>query len=152
MKTTHLVLPISFILLFFQCKDSEPEVVMTTLCGDDAITTLTLDYGDGITLEFPECFSVMYLAGIDSFVGKVEAPDEGIEIFFDIGDLAGEYVDSDTPDMTTVQGDFEVFRYAVRNGNELRFTFPSAGPTNFYTRQIEHQDDLVEFFKTLKFN
>ena len=151
MKTSHLLLSLLLTLSFFQCKDSDSEVT-TTLCENDAITTLTLDYGDGITMEFPECFSVMYLAGIDSFVGKVEAPDQGIEIFFDIGDLAGEYVKNDTPDQNTVQGDFETFRYAIRNNDELRFTFPNAGPANFYTRQLEHQDDLVEFFKSLKVN
>jgi len=55
MKTSHLLLSLLLTLSFFQCKDSDSEVT-TTLCENDAITTLTLDYGDGITME--KCKSV----------------------------------------------------------------------------------------------
>lgn len=151
MKSIPLLCALCGMVLFTQCKkDSEtatPKV--TTLCAEDEQIILSLGNQNNISIEFPACFEVSPLQGIDTYVGKIEAIEQGVSILYDIGFLAGEYVDATSSDQETVEGAHETFRYEIVD-DRLIFTFPDAGPANFYTNQTAHKDDLVEFFKSLK--
>ena len=153
------------IFLLTQCKHSAEELsvtesdtgtdtdteVVTTLCEDNPMIVLSISAADEISIEFPDCFTIEALQGIDSYVGIIEALDQEVEIYYDIGYFAGAYVQENSPGQTTVQGTYEEFRYKIMN-DLLILTFPEAGPANFNTSQIEHLDDLVEVFKSLKVN
>ena len=154
MKLLQLLLLGCCVTLFMQCEEQiidpnqDPDPNETTLCNDVPMITLFIEY-TSISLEFPSCFDINTLQGIDTKVGEIKAVDENVMITYDIGSLAGEYVAENSPNQTTVQGLYEEFRYEIKD-NLLLFTFPTAGPANFYTEQLAHEADLVEFFKTLK--
>ncbi len=147
------LLTLSFCLFFFaQCKNAEEDSrSIVELCKNDPIIDFSINTGKELILKFPACFELNVLQGIDTYIGYLNSTSEGIEIFYDIGVLAGESVSENSPNQVEVQGNFEIFRYHIQD-NALTFTFPNAGPANFRTEQIEHQDDLIELFKSLQIN
>ncbi len=151
-----LFVTILCILIFTQCKNTEDEITLTnhfipTLCPNDQPVTITISSQDEISIEFPECFTATPLQGFDSYVGIIEAIEYEIKINYDIGGFSYQYVKENGTNQVTVQGEFEEFRYKQDDDNSI-FTFPEAGPANFYTSQMEYKDDLIHFFKTLKIN
>ena len=120
-------------------------------CDDATLVQLTISAQDMLTMDFPDCYTLEVLQGIDSHVGKLEANEIGVEMQYDVGYLAGDYVSDSSPNQTTVQGQYESFRYEEKN-NILHFTFPGAGPANFWTSQLDQKDNLIKYLGSLKVN
>jgi len=64
-------------------------------CEDGSTTQITLPNGDFLTI--PLCWEYTPGQGFDSAPGRMTYAENDILIRYDIGGLAGSYVDEDTP-------------------------------------------------------
>ena len=147
MKTSkRLILLFSFFTLALSCKH---ESICET--GDGMVIT----FGNGDQLHLPECWQHNKLQGIDTEVGEITYPQKGIVISYDIGALAGNYVQENSPDKTIDQSVNEEFWYEAVDSQNLGdedccvyVTFPNAGPANFVLPNDENLDEILEGLRT----
>ena len=148
MKNLFQLTSLTLLYLLMGCTNTEDT---SPPCDDTNTVQLSIAAQDVLTMDFPDCYTIEVLQGIDSYVGKLEATVIGVEILYDVGLLAGEYISDSSPNQITAQGQHEPFRYETMN-NVLYFTFPSAGPANFWTSQIDQKDNLIKYLGSLKVN
>ncbi len=118
------------------------------LCKEAASILLTIPCDADLELTAPNCLFVQPLQGIDTYVGRLTSTSEEIEINYDIGELAGNYVNSNSTSKIIEQAINLEFWHEVRD-DKLYITFPAAGPANFYTSDIEFFDSIIEIMKTV---
>ncbi len=127
---------LSLLLLVIACQEAE-----TSEAIPSDWVLLTLNTGD--TFEVPDSFALETLQGIDTYVGKIASP--SVEIFFDIGWLAGEYVSAEDDEVTC---DFATIEYCYNTTeDQIRATFAEAGPANF-TSSKENEQLFLEIMGT----
>lgn len=154
MKKLHILRLSLLLLLVFACAKQENQDTQprnNQLCEGAALLTFSIPCAQNLTIEFPDCFTLLPSIGIDTHVGVFSAATEGVEIHYDIGMLAGNYVDANSPNKQVFQSVNEEFWYEQKNG-KLYFTFPAAGPANFYTDDTAFADDIIQYMKTLESN
>jgi len=76
--------------------------------------------------------------GMDSRVGRFESTKLALIIHYDIGELAGEYADTDPyPGYQWIRSGRlygSSFRYLLNEDDTLYVTFPDEGPANFWAK------------------
>lgn len=150
MKTKILLLIASAVLVIFACREEKD-------CTDENSNQITLPNGDFLTI--PACWEHEIQQGIDSYVGQITNEKENIFIMYDIGGMAGNYVDSASNNKTIMNSVNEVFWVEALNREYLDdknccvyITFPKRGPANFITPNDENLDEVLEIMKTYKSN
>lgn len=148
MKNIVLLLLLS---LPFACTQQEvQEIEKKFLCNAD-VAHYTIPGKDNISLELPSCFRHIQSAGIDTEVGKFVADEAGLTLFYDIGIAAGYQVSQESPTKQVFRSVNQEFWYDKKGGS-VYFTFPNAGPANFYTDDEAYANELIEVMKTLQTN
>jgi hypothetical protein len=112
----------------------------------------TVDLGIG-TVELPTGFTHSRDQGIDSVVGRFTSPDGALIILYDIGPMAGVYATHPSPTPVVLSADLKAGELAelfIVYGAPARtaiVSFPTAGPTNFFTDAGKESD--IETLKKL---
>lgn len=155
MKKLNLLL---FLLLAFACSKQanyESQILQpdkTDLCpGSILHTFLVPGEGDSINIQLPTCFRLKILQGIDSSVGEFISSEVDLRIMYDIGILAGNYVNENSPNKQIFQSVNQEFWYEFIDGY-MCFTFPNAGPANFLIEGNGYFDDALLIMKTVQAN
>lgn len=150
MKTKILFLIAAAVLVLFACREEKD-------CTDENSNQITLPNGDFLTI--PACWEHEIQQGIDSYVGRITFEKENIFIMYDIGGMAGSYVDSASNNKTVMNSVNEVFWVEALDREYLNdknccvyITFPKRGPANFITPNDENLDEVLEIMKTYKSN
>lgn len=140
------------LMISFACTRQENQDHQGShLCeGADTLAFL-IPCGHSFLIKMPDCFTITVQSGVDSYVGKFSADTEDVQINYDIGTLAGYYIAVNSPNKQVFQSVNQVFWYEKKNGR-LYFTFPNAGPANFYTESEAFADDILQFMKTVEYN
>lgn len=145
-----------FLLLFaFACTKPEiPESSarkVSQLCEGSIPHTFFIPSDSSISIQFPTCYRLELLQGIDSYVGHFISSEVSTEVIYDIGIPAGNYVLENSPNKQIFQSVDEEFWYE-KKGDYHYFTFPNAGPANFYFKGDDYFDSFLEIMKTLQTN
>jgi len=114
----------------------------------------------GIELTLPDGIEFRPLQGIDSAVGEiVDTNDDSFYIFFDIGLLAGSYVDQEDDNVQTGKSLNEKFIFQKKEKSFLNrdecsyfFTFLDIGPANFVTPDNNNLDRAIRIIESLNSN
>ncbi|MBC7777978.1 MAG: hypothetical protein H7246_21280 [Phycisphaerae bacterium] len=144
-----LLLLFSFACTRQQIQESQP--TEKQLCDGSIPYTFFIPSEDSISIELPTCFRHVPLVGIDSDVGQFMSSEVSLVIYYDIGIAAGYQVKQNSPNKQVFQSVNQEFWYEQINGY-VYFTFPNAGPANFYTEDETYATELIEIMKTLKTN
>jgi hypothetical protein len=99
----------------------------------------------------PTCFRLKILQGIDSSVGEFVSSEVDLKITYDIGMMAGNYVNANSPNKQIFQSVNQEFWYEFKD-DHMCFTFPDAGPANFFIEGDAYFDDVLLIMKTLETN
>jgi hypothetical protein len=150
MKTKILVILVAVTLVLLSCQDEKE-------CTTENDNQITLPNGDFLTI--PACWKHEILQGIDSYVGQITYEKENIFIMYDMGSMAGSYVDSASNNIIIENSVNEVFWYEVVDREYLNdenccvfITFPERGPANFITPNDENFNEVLEILKTYTSN
>ncbi len=115
------------------------------------ITSTTNDSGEFIEVDFEICILNQYahqqLEGIDSNVGLFYREDNVGTINYDMGFLAGEYVQEDTPGAIEDNAVDTNFRY-LKSDSSLIITFPELS-ANFYLDDLTFESDVLSMMRTV---
>ena len=110
-------------------------------------------------MTLPSCWEHNVLQGIDSQTGEIIYEQGNIFITYDIGMMAGSYVDENSPNKIIENSENEEFWYEIVDRQYLDdekccvfITFPSRGPANFITPNDENFNKVLEVLKTYKSN
>ena len=147
MKSKVYLILMMFSFLSYSCGNNIE-------CGGDQIT---LPNGDFLTI--PSSWTHEVMPGIDSYTGQITYDEEDVFIIYDIGGLAGSYVEPGSASKITEQSDNEQFWYEEVNREYLDdedccvlVTFFERGPANFITPNDENFDKVLEVLKTYRSN
>lgn len=124
--TSRRLLMIAIVLLFPGCEPREQTF------STNRIATLPPDWR---RVDMPG----------DTVNGYFSSSKRDYRIYFDIGDLAGDYADGDVyPHHKWIKhGQFRgsSFRYLLNEDDTLYVTFPDEGPANFWC-QVKHESQI----------
>ena len=149
MRIKKLLFVALSIFILQSCQKDQP-------CPEKGDKTISFANGDMLTI--PNCWEHKVLQGIDSEVGEIIYPEEEIRIIYDIGELAGSYVDNED-DVKNGFSDNEAFIYAEVDKKYINsedccvfITFPTRGPANFITLNDHTRDAVMKVIETYKSN
>lgn len=150
------LLPLAALCLLFtitSCSDEEnPEFCS----GSDKVTdydfTSSLQVQDSFqtvsyTISFPDCFEHVIKQGIDTQVGDFTSVDDNITFSYDIGFLAGVYVDENDKTVDASQ-DYVIWYNQI--DSIYYFSFPELS-VNFFAID-DRIDEMLEIMKTVRKN
>ena len=146
----NIVLLLLLCLPFACTKQEVQEIGKKFLCNGD-VAKYAIPGKDSISLELPGCFRHIQSMGIDTEVGKFVAEEANLTLHYDIGIAAGYQVSQESPTKQVFRSVNQEFWYDKKDGS-VYFTFPNAGPANFYTENEDYANELIEVMKTLKTN
>ncbi len=129
-------------------------------CGDNTEcegNQITLPNGDFLTI--PSSWTHEEMPGIDSYTGQITYNEEDVFIIYDIGGLAGSYVEPGSTSKITESSDNEQFWYEEVDREYLDdedccvfVTFFERGPANFVTPNDENFEKVLKVLKTYSSN
>lgn len=151
-----IIMRVKYLLLlspfFFRCSGEDK--IDCTIQNDQIVT---LANGDNLTT--PACWVHEARQGINSYPGVISYEGDSIYIMYDIGDMAGNFVEHYGTDILSDSSFNEAFIYTVVNGIDstyenccVLFTFPDRGPANFVLFTGEKIDEVLPVIKTYKLN
>jgi len=165
MKNFTLLILLSCLFFFTQCKERDPLIIIESdpvpyneLCIQNNVKThlfenivpdgTTYDDKIKVSFTFPDCYKVTNLHGIDDVHGNFVVPEYDIILSFGIGQPAGTHgLDASTNKTIEIINGRE-FWHEERSGKVL-FSFPSAGPATFETTDVEYKEELLKHLRTI---
>ncbi len=142
-----LVGVIAGIICFFSCNQEDNPLV------------IEIELPNGDSLRVPVGYTHEPLQGIDTYAGEIYSENKDVYLMYDIGWLAGYYVDENSPGKIIDFSVNEVFWYEKVSKQYLDdpaccvfITFPNRGPANFVTLNNDKFPEVLNIIKTYKSN
>ncbi|MDJ0897795.1 MAG: hypothetical protein QNJ55_03210 [Xenococcus sp. MO_188.B8] len=159
--TLRILFAINIIILGSCTTLSKDNIVIdreskaSPLINNRNLLMITLPNGDSISL--PPMYKHERSRGDDSFVGLVTSESENFVMYYDIGGLAGQYVQRNDLGVVSERSINEYFIYVIELSGDspvISATFPNRGSANFYMF-IDGKDDpkietMIQILKTYK--
>ncbi len=144
-----------FLLILLSCSkqaNQEAPTEQTELCPGAILHTFSVPGEvENLSIQVPTCFRLAILQGIDSSVGEFISSEVDLKITYDIGVLAGNYVNANSPNKQIFQSVNQEFWYEFID-NHMCFTFPNAGPANFFVEGDAYFADVLLIMKSVQTN
>lgn len=152
MKKVNLLLLLSLLLSCSKQAKQGDFPTQSELCPGSILHTFMVPGGGNeLSLQMPTCFRLKILQGIDSSVGEFTSSEVDLKITYDIGGMAGNYVNANSPNKQVFQSVNQEFWYEYLD-DHMYFTFPNAGPANFFVEGDEYFDDVLLIMKSVQTN
>ena len=116
---------------------------------------LRIAFPNGDSISLSPIYKHKRTQGDDSFVGLITSECENFVMHYDLGGLAGQYVQPNAPGAVSERSINEHFVYVIESSGDstvISATFPNRGPANFYMF-IDGKDDprietMIQILKT----